>query len=278
MAERSSWDTAPVERVKHGTRVCSRTRDWMCWNFGVHTCVLFLPSLHFLECDFVDMRVFVSDDKISPTPGVLSFSSHFESPITHPARILQVRPILSLLNNLEYLAVSHSGRIWPPFQFPTCPTLRRLHVEYPTVSPSRIVTAYSWETITHLRASLTLRRQDLYAILARCVNMASCSVTLDFWSNGSPANTKAPTCPYVSPYSTSVKCSRRFEGIYRRFHPFRPSLAGCPTPFVHRHRDFAQTCPSSDHSLPRIERTSSAVLVGIRCLPFPVPTGRYAPG
>ena len=159
--------------------------------WGCHMGAL-LPSLHF---QYVCLERLMSRQEIRK---LVPFQTFFQSPVVLNAQsfTLDGFPNLNLLdstspgnisfNNLEYLAVRQlSGRkhFALPLQFPTCPRLRRLHIDYDAWSaerPSQIVTAFSWVNVTHLSAHLRLKRQDWYAILAQCANMTSCSVVLRF--------------------------------------------------------------------------------------------------
>lgn len=190
------------------------------WGSHMHA---LLPSLHFQAHG---NNAVVSDDDMH---NLVPYQAFFRSPVILKAQLLTLDGFpfgpstLSniLCNNLEYLAVNHQysgSSLRSPFQFPTCLTLRRLHVQYhsPFIVTPTILTAYPWQSITHLSANLTLRRQDLYAILAQCVNMTSCSVAL-YLSSELPANKKDPTLHHNLRVLSVQGGIEEFDSVFSRF-------------------------------------------------------------
>ncbi len=151
------------------------------------------PSLHFIR---QHTRVSIANEDASK---FIPFRTFFECSAISNAQTLTLHgfsapdfmKISQVLNHttfekLKFLVISQpSGREHSTsmLRFPFCPALRRLHLDCHTElssSPSSIITAFPWRTITHLSANLKIRRQDWYIILLQCINLSHGSLALEF--------------------------------------------------------------------------------------------------
>ena len=115
--------------------------------------------------------------------GVVPCSEFFNSSVVSKAQALTMLDFFDFdllvnipFNHLEYLSI-----ILPEYEtkcsldLPLIPTLRRLYIclGQAHINP---LPQLSWETLTHLGVSVTIRFEEFCDILAQCVNLSRCCV------------------------------------------------------------------------------------------------------
>ena len=177
------------------------------------------PSLHFIR---QHTRVSIAN---KDSTKFIPFRTFFECPAISNAQsltlhgfsatdLMKISQVLNdtTFNNLKFLVISQpSGREHSTIllRFPSCPALRRLHLDCHTglsSGPSSIITAFTWRTITHLSASLQIRKQDWYIILFQCINLSHGSLTLEFFPDWGTTDVDERKISYhKSPKTLSIR-------------------------------------------------------------------------